>query len=103
MLIGGRSLCDVGVLETWTYDDRPGESSGVSAVRGNNIMNKLRETNPDFDFNSVHALINDPQLAARDMIQVLEHATLGEPHAGRSEAHGAAAALAAEHRHRGPI
>ena len=48
--------------EALNFDGETGPYLQYAAVRGNNIMNKLRETNPDFDFNRVHALLDDPKL-----------------------------------------
>jgi arginyl-tRNA synthetase len=49
--------------EALNFDGETGPYLQYATVRGNNIMNKLRETNPNFDFTSVHALLNDPKLA----------------------------------------
>ena len=48
--------------EALNFDGETGPYLQYAAVRGNNIVNKLRETNPDFDFNRVHALLDDPKL-----------------------------------------
>jgi len=50
--------------EALNFDGETGPYLQYAAVRGNNIINKLREAEPDFDFSRVHQLLNDPQLEA---------------------------------------
>jgi arginyl-tRNA synthetase len=49
--------------EALNFDGETGPYLQYATVRGNNIINKLRETDPDFDFSQVHELLNDPKLA----------------------------------------
>src|SRR6267142_1979812 len=48
--------------EALSFDGETGPYLQYAAVRGNNIINKLRETEPDFDFTRVHQMMNDPRL-----------------------------------------
>ena len=48
--------------EALNFDGETGPYLQYAAVRGNNIINKLREAEPDFDFSRVHQLLNDPKL-----------------------------------------
>ena len=50
--------------EALNFDGETGPYLQYAAVRGNNIINKLREAEPDFDFSRVHQLLNDPRLEA---------------------------------------
>jgi arginyl-tRNA synthetase len=50
--------------EALNFDGETGPYLQYAAVRGNNIMNKLRETDPSFDFGRVQAFLNDPKLGA---------------------------------------
>lgn len=50
--------------EALNFDGETGPYLQYAAVRGNNIINKLREAEPDFDFSRVHQLLNDPKLEA---------------------------------------
>src|SRR2546422_364693 len=50
--------------EALNFDGETGPYLQHAAVRGNNIINKLREAEPDFDFSRVHQLLNDPKLEA---------------------------------------
>jgi arginyl-tRNA synthetase len=50
--------------EALNFDGETGPYLQYAAVRGNNIMNKLRETEPDFDFGRVQEFLNNPKLAA---------------------------------------
>ena len=45
------------------FDGETGPYLQYAAVRGNNIINKLRETEPDFDFGSIQRFLNHPKLA----------------------------------------
>jgi len=49
--------------EALNFDGETGPYLQYSTVRANNIINKLRETQPDFDFAQVNQLLNDPKLA----------------------------------------
>lgn len=49
--------------EALSFDGEAGPYLQYAAVRGNNIINKLREADPHFDFSKVHQLLNDPKLA----------------------------------------
>jgi arginyl-tRNA synthetase len=49
--------------EALNFDGETGPYLQYAAVRGNNIINKLRETDRDFDFGSVQRFLNDPKLA----------------------------------------
>ena len=49
--------------EALSFDGETGPYLQYAAVRGNNIMNKLRETDPNFDFGSVQQFLNDPKFA----------------------------------------
>jgi arginyl-tRNA synthetase len=48
--------------EALNFDGETGPYLQYAAVRGNNIMNKLRETDPNFDFGRVQRFLNDPKL-----------------------------------------
>ena len=48
--------------EALNFDGETGPYLQYAAVRGNNIMNKLRESDPDFDFGRVQQFLNDPKL-----------------------------------------
>jgi arginyl-tRNA synthetase len=48
--------------EALSFDGETGPYLQYATVRGNNIINKLRETDPTFDFAQVHQLLNDPKL-----------------------------------------
>jgi arginyl-tRNA synthetase len=48
--------------EALNFDGETGPYLQYAAVRGNNIMNKLRETDPNFDFGRVQQFLNDPKL-----------------------------------------
>jgi arginyl-tRNA synthetase len=50
--------------EALNFDGETGPYLQYAAVRGNNIINKLRETDPNFDFGRVQGFLNDPKLAA---------------------------------------
>jgi arginyl-tRNA synthetase len=50
--------------EALNFDGETGPYLQYAAVRGNNIMNKLRETDPNFDFGRVQQFLNDPKLSA---------------------------------------
>jgi arginyl-tRNA synthetase len=49
--------------EALNFDGETGPYLQYATVRGNNIINKLREVEPDFDFTGVHQLLNDPKFA----------------------------------------
>lgn len=49
--------------EALNFDGETGPYIQYAAVRGNNIINKVREADPNFDFGSVHQILNDPKLA----------------------------------------
>jgi len=49
--------------EALNFDGETGPYLQYATVRGNNIVNKLREVQPDFDFGRVHQLLNDPKFA----------------------------------------
>jgi arginyl-tRNA synthetase len=49
--------------EALNFDGETGPYIQYAAVRGNNIIQKLRETDPSFDFGRVHQMLNDPALA----------------------------------------
>jgi arginyl-tRNA synthetase len=49
--------------EALNFDGETGPYLQYAAVRGNNIMNKLRETDPNFDFSRVQQFLNDPKLS----------------------------------------
>lgn len=48
--------------EALNFDGETGPYLQYAVVRGNNIMNKLRETEPDFDFNHVYLFFDSPKL-----------------------------------------
>ena len=48
--------------EALNFDGETGPYIQYAAVRGNNIINKVRELDPAFDFGRVHYLLNDPIL-----------------------------------------
>src|SRR5262245_24657536 len=50
--------------EALNFDGETGPYVQYATVRGNNIINKLREVDPAFDFARVHDLMNDPKLSA---------------------------------------
>ena len=45
------------------FDGETGPYLQYATVRGNNIINKLRELEPNFDFDRVHKLLHDPKFA----------------------------------------
>jgi arginyl-tRNA synthetase len=49
--------------EALNFDGETGPYIQYAAVRGNNIIHKLRETDAGFDFALVHQMLNDPKLA----------------------------------------
>jgi arginyl-tRNA synthetase len=49
--------------EALNFDGETGPYLQYAAVRGNNIMNKLRETDPNFDFGRVQQFLNDSKLS----------------------------------------
>jgi arginyl-tRNA synthetase len=49
--------------EALNFDGETGPYIQYAAVRGNNIIHKLRETDPAFDFARVHQMLNDPKLS----------------------------------------
>jgi arginyl-tRNA synthetase len=51
--------------EALNFDGETGPYIQYAAVRGNNILNKLRESDPEFDFSQIQKMLNDPKLAAR--------------------------------------
>src|SRR5262245_38062569 len=48
--------------EALNFDGETGPYIQYAAVRGNNIVNKLLEADPEFDFSRVQSLLNDPKL-----------------------------------------
>jgi arginyl-tRNA synthetase len=48
--------------EALSFDGETGPYLQYATVRGNNIINKLRETDATFDFARVHQMLNDPKL-----------------------------------------
>src|SRR2546425_12280930 len=50
--------------EALNFDGETGPYIQYAAVRGNNIFNKLRENDPQFDFGRAQKMLNDPGLAA---------------------------------------
>jgi arginyl-tRNA synthetase len=48
--------------EALNFDGETGPYIQYAAVRGNNILHKVRETDPGFDFARVHQMLNDPKL-----------------------------------------
>src|SRR4029077_2532132 len=50
--------------EALNFDGETGPYIQYAAVRGNNILNKLRESDPNFDFSQIQKMLNDPTLAA---------------------------------------
>jgi len=48
--------------EALNFAGETGPYLQYAAVRGNNIMNKLRETEPDFDFDRITSFMNDPKI-----------------------------------------
>ena len=48
--------------EALNFDGETGPYLQYAAVRGNNIMNRLREADPNFDFERVQQFLNDPKL-----------------------------------------
>lgn len=50
--------------EALNFDGETGPYLQYAAVRGNNIINKLRDTDPDFDVERVRKFVNDAKLAA---------------------------------------
>ncbi len=49
--------------EALNFDGETGPYIQYAAVRSNNIINKLREADPQFDFARVHQLLNHPKLS----------------------------------------
>ncbi|PYS37117.1 MAG: arginine--tRNA ligase, partial [Acidobacteria bacterium] len=49
--------------EALNFDGETGPYIQYAAVRGNNIIHKVRELDPAFDFSRVHQMLNDPKLA----------------------------------------
>jgi arginyl-tRNA synthetase len=49
--------------EALNFDGETGPYIQYATVRANNIFQKLRETDPNFDFSQVHQFLNDPKLA----------------------------------------
>src|SRR5215468_9776030 len=49
--------------EALNFDGETGPYIQYAAVRGNNIINKVLELDPGFDFGRVQKMLNDPQLA----------------------------------------
>ena len=49
--------------EALNFDGETGPYLQYATVRGNNIVNKLREVQPDFDFGRVHQLLDNPKFA----------------------------------------
>jgi arginyl-tRNA synthetase len=49
--------------EALNFDGETGPYIQYAAVRGNNIINKVREADPSFDFAQVNQMLNDPKLA----------------------------------------
>jgi arginyl-tRNA synthetase len=49
--------------EALNFDGETGPYIQYAAVRGNNIIHKLRETDPAFDLTRVNAMLNDPELS----------------------------------------
>src|SRR5262245_65234404 len=49
--------------EALNFDGETGPYIQYATVRGNNIINKVLELDPDFDFGRVPKMLNDPQLA----------------------------------------
>jgi arginyl-tRNA synthetase len=50
--------------EALNFDGETGPYIQYATVRGNNIINKVLELDPGFDFGRVQKMLNDPQLAA---------------------------------------
>ncbi|MBI4474493.1 MAG: arginine--tRNA ligase [Acidobacteria bacterium] len=50
--------------EALNFDGETGPYLQYATVRGNNIINKFRETYPDFDFSSVNEFLNGSELAS---------------------------------------
>jgi arginyl-tRNA synthetase len=48
--------------EALSFTGETGPYIQYAAVRGNRIIQKLQETDPTFDFSSVHRMLNDPKL-----------------------------------------
>ena len=66
--------------EALNFDGETGPYLQYATVRGNNIVNKLRETEPDFDFNQAYRFLDDPKLpgmldAADDIWELLYSAS----------------------------
>src|SRR5262249_43429085 len=49
--------------EALNFDGETGPYIQYAAVRANNIINKVREADPSFDFAQVNQMLNDPSLA----------------------------------------
>jgi len=49
--------------EALNFDGETGPYLQYAAVRGNNILNKLRETEPDFNINRIDEFVKDPKLS----------------------------------------
>jgi arginyl-tRNA synthetase len=49
--------------EALNFDGETGPYIQYAAVRGNNIMLKLREADPNFDFSRVQRMLNDPKIS----------------------------------------
>src|SRR5262245_56394820 len=49
--------------EALNFDGETGPYIQYAAVRGNNIILKLREADPDFDFSRVQRMLNDPKIS----------------------------------------
>jgi arginyl-tRNA synthetase len=50
--------------EALSFDGETGPYLQYATVRGNNIMNKLREAKPDFDFGRIHTVVNEADFSA---------------------------------------
>jgi arginyl-tRNA synthetase len=50
--------------EALNFDGETGPYIQYAAVRGNNIIQKLREADPSFDLGRVNQMLNDPKLAS---------------------------------------
>jgi arginyl-tRNA synthetase len=49
--------------EALNFDGETGPYIQYATVRANNIINKLREVDPGFNFTAVHEMLNDPKLS----------------------------------------
>src|SRR5438093_5340857 len=57
------SIIALDIKEALNFDGETGPYIQYASVRANNILHKLRESDPGFDFNAIQKLLNDEKLA----------------------------------------